>query len=93
MGGQNSSFSDFFKILYLAACKCFLVFNAAFDVRWIFVAQDVSRVIFKGSILGGVHHFGEFPTETVLPYSLIQKLVIYLQKRALITEGLQLQVF
>ena len=31
---RNSSFDNFFKILYPAASKHFLVFNATFDARW-----------------------------------------------------------
>ena len=31
---EISSFDDFLKILYPAASKRFLVFNATFDVRW-----------------------------------------------------------
>ena len=34
MTDDISSFDDFKKILYPAASKCFLVFNATFDVRW-----------------------------------------------------------
>ena len=34
MSDEISSFDDLKKILYLVASKCFLVFNATFDVRW-----------------------------------------------------------
>ena len=34
MSDEILSFDDFFRILYPAASKCFLVFNATFDVRW-----------------------------------------------------------
>ena len=33
LANKKLSFSDF-QILNVAACKCFLVFNAVFDVRW-----------------------------------------------------------
>ena len=57
---------------------CFLVFDAIFVVRWtgilvkvILVAEDVSRMIFKGGILGGARHFWGDPTLTVPLYCLI----------------------
>ena len=57
------------KILYLDACKCFLVFDTVFDIngvklfcKMIFVKYDFLRWLLDVAF-SGTHHFRRKPTK------------------------------
>ena len=58
--GQKLDFGIFFYLNF-TFCKCFLIFNAGFNVRQFnegdFIAYDISMLVFNGSIFGKHHTF------------------------------------
>jgi len=91
-GSENIilTFGNFFKILYQATSKQFRVFKDIFHVRWInidsvkliVILKYVSRVVFKGGILGGARQFWGNPylNSTIVLFDTIIPLALKLIK-------------